>query len=105
HSWNVRLAGNENGRLSNSNDLSMTIALNWPICLVFVLTARGMLKKILWGMAILTMIYAVMATFSRAGFLALSMAIALCLWEFALRGRRIHIIAVATLCVLLSVFL
>jgi len=103
--WNGRLAGIGNGLLSNPNDLAMNIALNWPICLVFLLTARGMLKKILWGMAILTMIYAVMATYSRAGFLALSMAIALCLWEFALRGRRIHIIAVATLCVLLSVFL
>jgi putative inorganic carbon (hco3(-)) transporter len=99
-----RLAGMGNGLLSNPNDLAMNVALNWPLCLVFLLTGRGIAKKLFWAFAMLVMIYGLMATYSRAGFVALAVALLVCLWEFGIRGRRVHLIGIAALC-MLGVFL
>jgi putative inorganic carbon (hco3(-)) transporter len=93
-----RLAGVGDAMLSNPNDLAMNIALNWPLCLVFLLMSRGPLKKLFWAVTLLVMIYALMATYSRAGFLALGVAITICLWEFGIRGRRRYILVVAAIC-------
>ncbi len=93
-----RLTGIGDALLSNPNDLAINIALNWPLCLVFLLTARGIAKKVLWTVAMLVMIYAVMATYSRAGFMALAVAILFCLWDIGIRGRRIYLLGVAALC-------
>jgi O-antigen ligase len=43
----------------------------------------------------MAMIYAVTATYSRSGFLALFVGAALCLWEFGVKGRRWHLILLA----------
>jgi len=93
-----RLTGVGQSLLSNPNDLAMNISLNWPLCLVFLLSARGVVKKMVWGSAMLVMIYAVMATYSRSGFIALTVAIFVCLWEFGIRGRRKYLLGVAALC-------
>jgi O-antigen ligase len=93
-----RLAGIGDGLLSNPNDLAMNIALNWPLCLVFLLRARNPLKKVFWALGMLIMIYAVMATYSRAGFLALMLAIVVCLWEFGVKGGRFYMLAAAIIC-------
>jgi putative inorganic carbon (HCO3(-)) transporter len=98
HRMQGRLAGIGQGLLSNPNDLAMNIALNWPLCLAFLLAARGLLKKMFWGFSMLVMIYAVMATYSRAGFMALALAIVMCLWEFGVRGKRFYMLAGAVLC-------
>jgi O-antigen ligase len=90
-----RLAGIGDGLLSNPNDLAMNVALNWPLCLVFLLTGRGIAKKLFWAVAMLVMIYAVMATYSRAGFLALAVALLICLWDFGIRGRRVYLLGIA----------
>ncbi len=95
-----RLAGIGDALLSNPNDLAMNIALNWPLCLLLLLTSRGAWKKLFWTFAMLVMIYALMATYSRAGFMALGIAILICLWEFGIRGRRIYLVGVAGLCLL-----
>lgn len=95
-----RLAGVGDALLSNPNDLAMNIALNWPLCLLFLLTSRGVFKKLFWAFAMLVMIYALMATYSRAGFMALIVAIVICLWEFGIRGRRTYLVGIAGLCML-----
>jgi len=46
---------------------------------------------------LLVMIYAVFATASRGGFLSLIVATAVCLWEFAVRGRRRYLLLVAVI--------
>ena len=93
-----RLAGVGQSLLSNPNDLAMNISLNWPLCLVFLLSSRGLAKKMFWGIAMLVMIWALVATYSRAGFIALSVAILFCLWEFGIRGRRLYLVGIAALC-------
>ena len=93
-----RLAGIGDALLSNPNDLAMNIALNWPLCLIFLLMARGLAKKLFWAVSMLVMIYALMATYSRAGFMALAVAIVICLWDFAIRGRRGYLLVLAAIC-------
>ncbi len=90
-----RLAGVGDALLSNPNDLAMNIALNWPLCLIFLLMARGPLKKAFWAVTMLIMVYALMATYSRAGFMALATAGLICLWEFGIRGRRRYLLVIA----------
>ncbi len=93
-----RLSGVGDALLSNPNDLAMNIALNWPLCLVFMLMSRGLFKKVFWAITMLVMIYALMATYSRAGFMALAVAIVICLWDFGVRARKGYLLAVAAIC-------
>jgi O-antigen ligase len=90
-----RMGGVLGGVFQNPNDLAINIALNWPLCLAFLMAARGPLKKMLWFLGIMAMMYGVMRTYSRSGFLALIAAIMLCLWEFGVRGRRFHLLFAA----------
>ena len=95
-----RLAGVGDALLANPNDLAMNVSLNWPFCLVFLLTARGIVRKIFWIVTMLVMVYALMATYSRAGFMALAVVIVFCLWDFGIRGRRGYMLAIAAGCLL-----
>ena len=100
HTHGGRLVGVLGGVFDNSNDLAINIALNWPICVAFFFMARGM-KKALWAGAVLIMLFGVELTYSRSGFLAISLAAILVLWEFGIRARRFQLIFVAGLLAIL----
>jgi O-antigen ligase len=100
HTVKGRLIGALGGIFENPNDLAINISINWPLCLAFLLAARGMGKKIIWGIGVLAMLLGVVLTYSRSGLLAMIVAVTICLWEFGIRGRRFHLIgAAALLCV------
>jgi putative inorganic carbon (HCO3(-)) transporter len=94
-----RLSGVAGGVFENPNDLAINIAINFPFCFAFFLSARG-IRKVLWAGAMVVMLYAVMITYSRSGFLALALAVLLCLWEFGIKGRRWHLLVLAGLIML-----
>lgn len=94
HTQGGRLVGASHGILENPNDLATNIALNWPLCIAFFFVARGY-KKALWAAAILIMLVAVELTYSRGGFLSIGLAAVLVVWEFAIRGRRLHVLLAA----------
>ncbi len=96
HTHGGRLVGALGGVFENPNDLAINIALNWPICVGFFFMAKGP-KKALWAVAVLAMLIGVELTYSRSGFLAISLAAVLVIWEFAIRGRRLHLVLVAGL--------
>ena len=98
-----RLEGALGGIYSNPNDLAFAIVLSLPFCLMFLLTARGAFRKLLWSMAMLTMAAALVLTASRGGFITLIVAGAVCLWHFGIRGRRLYLIAASALVVLILV--
>jgi O-antigen ligase len=102
HTHGGRLVGALGGVFENPNDLAINIALNWPICVGFFFMARG-LKKVIWAVPVFAMLIGVELTYSRSGFLAISLTAVLVIWEFAIRGRRLHLLLVAGLlgCVLL----
>jgi O-antigen ligase len=97
-----RLYGAMGGIFENPNDLAANIALNFPLCLGFLLYTRRAISKVFWVCSMMAMLYVVYATYSRGGFLALAMGGLLCLWEFGIKGRRIPLLALAG--ILLVVF-
>jgi len=93
---NGRLMGIQKGILENPNDLAINIAINFPLCMAFMFAAKGGLRKSLWAMSLLTMLYAVVATYSRSGMIAMVVTAIICLWEFGVRdGRRILLMSAA----------
>jgi len=90
-----RLTGVTGGVLENPNDLAINIAINIPFCLAFLLRGSGVLRKGIWAIGLIAMVYAVTATYSRSGFLSLVVGLVLCLWEFGIKGRRWHLIILA----------
>jgi O-antigen ligase len=72
---------------------------------MFLLMARSFWKKALWGVALLFMLRGVMLTFSRSVFLAVLVAMALCFWEFGVRGKRLHLVVAAVVVALVALIL
>jgi len=88
------------GVFSNPNDFAINIAINFPLCLAFFFWTKGILKKLLWGVALLFLMYGVVATYSRSGLIAMVMCFLICLWEFGIRGKRPQLIVAAILVVM-----
>lgn len=88
HTLEGRLMGIQKGILENPNDLAINIAINIPLCLAFLFAARGGFRKLLWAFALIAMMYAVVATYSRSGIVATVITSLICLWEFGVKGRR-----------------
>jgi len=82
---------------TNSNYLALSMAISLPLCLVFLFQSRSRLRKAAWAMLMLVMTYAIFLTASRSGLLALIAVTLVCVWEFAVRGRRRYLIAIVTL--------
>jgi putative inorganic carbon (hco3(-)) transporter len=92
-----RLEGILGGNYADPNDLALAIIISLPLCLALLFLSRNWLWKIFWSIPISVMIYVVFLTGSRGGFVALVVAVAACLWEFAIRGRRRYLLALAGL--------
>ena len=90
-----------NGLYGNANDFAIMIALNWPICLGFMLATRNPFKKLLWGIGLIGMLWAVTLTYSRSGFMATTVAILASFWEFGIKGKRKHVVIGAAVLALL----
>jgi O-antigen ligase len=95
HPGGVRLEGVLGGIFDNPNDLAISIAINWPLCLTFFFFTRGLGKKLFWLVCILGMLYAVVETYSRSGLMAMIVSVLVCLWEFGIRGKRFPMIIMA----------
>lgn len=93
-----RMGGVLGGVFDNPNDLAMNIALNWPLCLMFLMLTKNPFKKLLWTVGMLVMALGLMLTYSRSGFLAMTVATLVSLWEFGIRGKRYYLIAAAAFC-------
>ena len=96
-----RMGGVLGGVFENPNDLAINIALNWPLCFAFFLLADKGWKKVLWAGGMFIMVVGVVLTYSRSGFLAILVCGLISLYEFGLKGKRIHLVAVAGVSVLL----
>jgi len=95
-----RLEGALRGIYGNPNDLAFAIVLSLPFCLAFLLLARGPLRKLVWIFSMLIMFACLFLTASRAGFITLVISGAVCLWYFAIKGRRVYLVAAAATVVL-----
>jgi putative inorganic carbon (hco3(-)) transporter len=95
HYYEGRLYG-FSSTFGNSNLLALIIVVSLPLCLVFLFRSRSRLRKTAWAAAMLVMTYAVFRTSSRAGLISLVIAAGICLWEFAVKGRRRYLLVVVS---------
>ncbi|MBI2683446.1 MAG: O-antigen ligase family protein [Acidobacteriales bacterium] len=84
----------------NSNDLAIMIAVTIPIVLYLVISSSNYLLKALWLGAISVMVYVIVLTLSRAGFLSLVVAMAVLTWQYGVRGKKFGITLTAAALVL-----
>ena len=87
-----RLAGVQKSILENPNDLAINIAISFPIGLAFMLNAKGF-RKAIWCIALIFMAVAVVLTYSRSGLLAFILSLAVCVWEYGIKGKRFYLVA------------
>jgi O-antigen ligase len=97
HTQGGRLMGIQKGILENPNDLAINIAINFPLCVAFLLAAKGAGRKLVWAIGLVFMSWGVIATYSRSGLLAMVVTVAICLWEFGIRGKRPIVLVSAVL--------
>lgn len=86
-----RLEGIQKSILQNPNDLAISIAISFPLGLAFMLHARGF-RKVVWGIALVFMALGVVLTYSRSGLMALILSLAICVWEYGIKGKRRSIV-------------
>jgi len=87
-----RLAGVLKGIYANPNEFALAIVLSLPFCFAFFLTARGVLRKMAWAASMVVMLVTLLLTASRAGFITLVVAGLVCIWHFAIKGRRLYLL-------------
>lgn len=90
-----RMEGVLGGVFENPNDLAINIALNWPFCFAFFLLAKKGWKKALWAFGMFVMVIGVVLTYSRSGIIATILCVVMSLYQFGIKGRRMHLIALA----------
>ncbi|MGC1372672.1 MAG: O-antigen ligase family protein, partial [Candidatus Sulfotelmatobacter sp.] len=76
------------GILENPNDLAINVAINFPLCVAFFFAAKKIGSKAFWSISLIFMVWAVIATYSRSGLLAMMVSVLICLWEFGVKGKR-----------------
>jgi hypothetical protein len=99
-----RMDASVGGIFGNPNDLAANISLVMPFCFAFLQATCNIIKKGFWLCTILLLSYALIATFSRGGFLAMLAAAASSLWYIgakARRSRRLLLILPFVICVTL----
>ncbi len=87
-----RLYGIQKGILFNPNDLAINVAISFPLCVAFLLASKGAFKKTLWAFGLVTLLYAVYATYSRSGLIAMIISGLICFWAYGIKGRRMGIV-------------
>jgi hypothetical protein len=97
-----RLRGALGGIYSNPNDLAFAIVLSLPFCLAFMLRTRSIPRKAAWAIAMFVMAGALFSTASRGGFLTLLIVGPVCLWHFAIKKRRLHLVVAAVVVLLVA---
>lgn len=84
-----RLYGIQKGILENPNDLAINIAINFPLCMAFMFAAKGGIRKVIWAVSMIGMMYCVLITYSRSGMIALVITCLVCLWEYGVKQKRV----------------
>jgi O-antigen ligase len=93
----VRRTGIVSGVFQNPNDFAVSISIVFPIALWFFLRSRNVVVKLFWLVTSMCMILAVFQTLSRSGFLALTFATAITVWQIGIRQKRYGFMAMVLL--------
>jgi O-antigen ligase len=89
-----RILGVVGGMFGNPNDLALHLSTMVPLVIAFFLSYRNLFLKIFFALCAALFIAAIVATFSRGGFLALMGAALLLTWKLGRRQRFLTMTAV-----------
>ena len=95
HTVDGRVWGIQKSVLENPNDLSINIAMTFPLCLAFLLAAKGGLRKMIWAASLAVLLLAVVLTYSRSGMIATVITVLACIWEYGIKGKRRSVLLAA----------
>src|SRR5260370_11340905 len=95
-SASLRMGALGNG-IANPNDLALSLVIAFPLCIAFLLAARSAFKKLLWTAGIVLMLYGLVSTYSRSGFVAIAICFVNCGLEFGIESKRMLGLAAAVL--------
>jgi putative inorganic carbon (hco3(-)) transporter len=84
-----RIAGLIGGLFGNPNDLALHLVTMVPISLALMLSSRRLLRKGFYLACSLILMFGMVATFSRGGFLGFVCVMAFLVWKLARRNRAI----------------
>jgi len=82
-----RVGGRGTGIFGNSNDMALFLVTSVPMAIAFFLSARGPVRKVLYGACASLMIAAIVLTYSRGGFVGLVVVLAFIGWKVGRRQR------------------
>lgn len=92
-----RVLGIIGGMFENPNDMALYLVMMVPLCVAMLLSARGMIKKMIYGACALVMIAANLVTFSRGGFIGLVCVLLVIAWKIG-RRHRLSVVVCSFLC-------
>lgn len=95
-----RIVGYEAPLTANPNDLALMLNLILPLTIALLLTQRGPVRRAVLAGIVLLNVTAIIATFSRAGFLTLLTVLLVYAWKLRRRPVRGWVIAAILLAVL-----
>ena len=84
-----RVLGYESGLTGNPNDMALMLNLILPFAVALFLYSKKTMHRLLLAGIILMLVGAIIATFSRAGFLALAFIFMIYMWRLRRRPERI----------------
>jgi O-antigen ligase len=93
------------GDYADPNSLALAIIVSLPLCLALMFLSRNRVRKAIWALAMLPMLYVIFLTGSRSGFVSFVVTAGVCLWEFSIRGHRRYLLPVAGLLSLIALSL
>jgi putative inorganic carbon (HCO3(-)) transporter len=80
-------------QFGNSNDLSVLISVVVPFVIYLLITSKNYVLKLLYIAAMGTLLYALVLTYSRTGFIALMVAAIVCAYQIGWkRGRKLLVV-------------
>jgi len=83
----LRIQGALGGMFDNPNDMALYLVMLIPLSLGLMFVARSISKRLIYGALALLMISGVVVSFSRAGFMALTVAVFVMAWKLGRRNR------------------
>jgi O-antigen ligase len=82
-----RVEGRIGGIFENPNEMALHLTTMLPVAAALAVGSRGLLKKLLYGGAVLLMAAGVVVTYSRGGFLAMATGMLVLAWMLGRRNR------------------
>lgn len=89
----------------NSNDIAVILSITVPLMFFFAMNTQSFIKRAFYSAIILLMLYTLLFTYSRTGFLAILAAICVCAWHYGVKRGHTGRVAIVGALILTAFFI